>query len=68
MTKILFVLVMMLSVASIQCYVVSILSNKLFDAKDIFIIDNKQFYCKQLHYKVRLEGISKEVEGTFYPM
>lgn len=49
-------------------YVVSILSNKLFDAKDIFIIDNKQFYCKQLHYKVRPDGISKEVEGTFYPM
>lgn len=49
-------------------YVVTLLSTKLHDAKDIFIIDNKQFYCKQLHYKIYPEGISKEVEGTFYPM
>jgi hypothetical protein len=49
-------------------FVITFLTNKILDSMSIFVIDNKKFYCKQLHYKIRPEGIVKEVEGTFYPM
>lgn len=49
-------------------HVILFQSNKLLNALSIYIVDNKKFYCMNLHYKIRNEGISKEVEGTFYPM
>ncbi|KAA6330159.1 hypothetical protein EZS27_021111 [termite gut metagenome] len=49
-------------------FVITFLTNKILDPLAIFVIDNKKFYCKQLHYKIRPQGIVKEVEGTFYPI
>lgn len=44
------------------------LTDKILNQMNLFVIDNKKYYCKVLHYKIRSEGLSKEVEGTFYPM
>ncbi|KAA6313874.1 hypothetical protein EZS27_035424 [termite gut metagenome] len=49
-------------------FVITFLTNKILDPLAIFVIDNKKFYCKQLHYKIKPQGIVKEVEGTFYPI
>ncbi|KAA6338303.1 hypothetical protein EZS27_013695, partial [termite gut metagenome] len=49
-------------------FVITFLTNKILDSMAIFVIDNKKFYCKQLHYKIKPQGIVKEVEGTFYPI
>lgn len=49
-------------------HVKNFLSGKILDPMTIFVIDNKKYYCKQLHYKIRPSGISEQVEGTFYPM
>lgn len=48
--------------------VLRFISNSVLNAMNKYVIANRKFYCKLLHYKVRTEGISKEVEGTFYPM
>lgn len=41
-------------------------SNKILDPKNIFLIRNKRYYCKELHYLVRADGLDPIVEGTFY--
>lgn len=38
----------------------------LYDSKAIFLIANKKYYCKELHYTVTPDGIAPIVEGTFY--
>nr|DAT41425.1 MAG TPA: hypothetical protein [Caudoviricetes sp.] len=49
-------------------YTIRFFTNKIYDSKSIFIIDNKKFYCKELHYTIEPEGLNQIVEGTFYAM
>lgn len=47
-------------------YTFKFISNKLLDTRAIFIIRNKEFYCKELHYTVTAERVDDVVEGVFY--
>lgn len=47
-------------------YTFRFLSDTLLDTRCIFVIKNKEFYCKELHHTISTEKISKEVEGIFY--
>lgn len=38
------------------------------DARSIFVIGNKKFYCQQLKYRCNAEKVSEIVEGTFFPL
>lgn len=38
----------------------------LLDPKQLFLINNKLYYCKQLHYVLNSNGFDKIVEGIFY--
>lgn len=49
-------------------HIFRIITNKVYNPKSKFVIDNKKFYCKELHYTVESKGLNKIVEGTFYPM
>lgn len=49
-------------------YIFRFIVNGILDPKKIFIIANKMFYCKELHYKITPEGLDKIVEGTFFLM
>lgn len=48
--------------------ILNFISNSVLNPLNKYVVANRKLYCKLLHYKVRPEGISKEVEGTFYPM
>ena len=47
-------------------YTFRFLSDTLLDTRCIFVIKNKEFYCKELHHTISTEKICKEVEGIFY--
>lgn len=47
-------------------YVFKFKYKKLYDCKSIYLIGNKKYYCKELHYTVTPDGIEPIVEGTFY--
>ena len=47
-------------------YVFKFKYKNLYDCKSIFLIGNKKYYCKELHYTVTSDGIEPIVEGTFY--
>lgn len=47
-------------------YVFKFKYKNLYDCKSIFLIGNKKYYCKELHYTVTPDGIEPIVEGTFY--
>lgn len=47
-------------------YIFQFKYKKLYDCKSIFLIGNKKYYCKELHYTVTPDGIEPIVEGTFY--
>ena len=47
-------------------YIFRFIYKKLYDTKSIFLIANKKYYCKELHYIVTPDGIAPVVEGTFY--
>lgn len=47
-------------------YVFQFRSDRIYDSKSIFLIRNKKYYCKELHYTINAEGLEKIVEGTFY--
>lgn len=49
-------------------YVFRFVTTGVYDPKSVFLIANKKFYCKELHYKITPEGLDKIVEGTFYLM
>ena len=38
------------------------------DVRSIFMIKNKRFACKELRYEITQNGISKQIQGTFYEM
>lgn len=43
------------------------LSNDIFDPRSKFLICNRLFYCRKLQYTVLHGGLSRIVEGEFYP-
>lgn len=42
------------------------LAKQIYDPKSIFLIRNKRYFCKELHYIVEINGVNDVVEGTFY--
>lgn len=42
------------------------LAKQIYDPKSIFLIRNKRYFCKELHYIVEMNGLNDVVEGTFY--
>jgi hypothetical protein len=38
------------------------------DVKSIFVINNKEFVCKELQYNINAQGITPVIEGKFYPV
>lgn len=42
------------------------LVQKIFDTNGIFLIRNKKYYCKEIHYKISSKGLDKMAEGIFY--
>lgn len=49
-------------------YVIRFRSLQRRDARHIFNIANRKFYCQQLKYEVVNGRMSDIVEGTFYPL
>jgi hypothetical protein len=47
-------------------YTISFITNRILDPKTIFVINNKEYYCKQLKYTIHANGKSKVCEGEFY--
>lgn len=47
-------------------YTFKFLTDRVLDPKSIFVIRNKAYYCKELHYTISSKGVDKVVEGTFY--
>lgn len=47
-------------------YTFKFLSNDLMDTRAIFVIKNKEFYCKELHHTITAERVEELVEGVFY--
>lgn len=47
-------------------YIFQFKYKRLYDCKSIYLIGNKKYYCKELHYTVTPDGIDPIVEGTFY--
>lgn len=43
-------------------------TDRILDSKSIFVIANKKYYCKELHYTIGSQGLDSIVEGTFYLM
>lgn len=40
--------------------------NQIYDLNRIFLIGNKKYYCKEIHYNISSKGIDKIAEGIFY--
>lgn len=51
-----------------EVYVIKFRSFKLRDARRIFNICNRRFYCQQLKHEVVNGRLSDVIEGTFYPL
>lgn len=47
-------------------YVFRFRASSIYDSKSVFLIQNKKYYCKELHYIVRAFQLDPIVEGTFY--
>lgn len=47
-------------------YTFQFLTNEVYDLNRIFVIRNKKFYCKEVHYKITQSGMDKVAEGIFY--
>lgn len=42
------------------------IANQIYDLNRIFLIGNKKYYCKEIHYNISSKGIDKIAEGIFY--
>lgn len=49
-------------------YVIRLEDNRFLNPMSEFVVDNRQFYCKSLLYKITSKGLSTSIEGTFYAM
>jgi hypothetical protein len=47
-------------------YVIRFISNKLYDQRAEFLINNRLFACKELEYTILNDGIHPIVTGTFF--
>lgn len=42
------------------------IAHQIYDLNRIFLIGNKKYYCKEIHYNISSKGIDKIAEGIFY--
>jgi hypothetical protein len=42
------------------------IADRIYELNNIFLICNKKYYCKEIHYKISSKGIDKIAEGIFY--
>lgn len=49
-------------------YVVTFVTDQMFDAKQQFLIKNQLFACKQIKYTITARGFEKIAEGEFYKL
>lgn len=42
------------------------IADRIYELNKIFLIRNKNYYCKEIHYKISSKGIDKIAEGIFY--
>jgi hypothetical protein len=47
-------------------YIIRFISNKLYDQRSEFLINNRLFVCKELEYTILNDGIHPIVTGTFF--
>ena len=47
-------------------YIFNFIYNKKLDVKQIFVINNKKFICKQIKQKIGANGFDQLIEGTFF--
>lgn len=57
-----------LNVNFTQPYTIRFRNTRNRDARNIFVIANKKFYCQQLKYNIDGGKVSEVVEGTFFPL
>jgi len=55
-----------MSIDTSQEFIIKFSNQKMLDAKNLFVINNKNFACKQLKYTITSNGFGKIIEGTFY--
>lgn len=49
-------------------YILNFYTDDELDCKNIFVLSNSRYYCRYLKYKVKIDGVSREVEGHFFPV
>lgn len=42
------------------------ITNKTYDLRQIFVIRNKKYFCKEIRYTITPKGLDKVAEGVFY--
>ena len=47
-------------------YSFKFITNKTYDLKQIFVIRNKKYFCKEIRYTITPKGLDKVAEGIFY--
>jgi hypothetical protein len=49
-------------------YMIKFIHHRRVDVRSVFVIKNRRFFCKELHYKINQDGADPIVEGVFYEM
>ncbi|GAP73091.1 hypothetical protein SAMD00024442_6_61 [Candidatus Symbiothrix dinenymphae] len=57
-----------LAINTTREYTFKFISKEKLDPKAIFVINNKQFACKQLKYNIDENGMDSIIQGVFYPV
>ena len=47
-------------------YSFKFITNKTYDLRQIFVIRNKKYFCKEIRYTITPKGLDKVAEGIFY--
>ena len=47
-------------------YSFKFITNKTYDLRQIFVIRNKKYFCKEIRYTITPKGLDKVAEGVFY--
>jgi hypothetical protein len=55
-----------ISIDTTKEYTFKFMYNGKLDSKNIFIINNKEFFCKEIRRVVNIDGFEKIIEGDFY--
>ncbi|GHT26154.1 hypothetical protein AGMMS4957_21630 [Bacteroidia bacterium] len=57
-----------LAIDTTREYTFKFISKEKLDPKAIFVINNKEFACKQLKYSIDENGMDSIIQGVFYPV